>query len=114
MNENTKRIAMLNDGLRTSFNPSLGHIMLTNGIVSLPMEDQISIFELVKSFNGFSEGEKGNDPYGERDFGAVEHSGKKIFFKIDYYAPDLKHGSEDPSDPDKTRRVMTIMLSNEY
>jgi hypothetical protein len=30
-----------------------------------------------------------NDPHGEHDFGAFEHEGQRIFWKIDYYAPDM-------------------------
>jgi hypothetical protein len=55
-----------------------------------------------------------NDPYGEHDFGAFEHEGQRIFWKIDYYAPDMEHGSEDPADPKQTVRVLTIMLASEY
>ena len=39
-----------------------------------------------------------NDPCGEHDFGAFDHQGQRIFWKIDYYAPDMEHGSEDPAD----------------
>jgi Protein of unknown function (DUF3768) len=57
-------------------------------------------------------------PYGEHDFGAFtfDHEGEslRIFWKIDYYAPDLLHGSEDPADPAQTIRVLTIMLAEEY
>ena len=53
---------------------------------------------------------KDNAPYGEHDFGVVMHKGPKVFWKIDYYAPDMMHGSEDPSDPAQTVRVMTVIL----
>jgi len=36
------------------------------------------------------------------------------FFKIDYYDKTLEWGSEDPSDPEKTTRVMILMLASEY
>lgn len=47
-----------------------------------------------------------NDPNGEHDFGSIVHQGKQVFWKIDCYAPDMEHGSEDPSDPAKTVRVL--------
>jgi Protein of unknown function (DUF3768) len=31
-----------------------------------------------------------------------------------YYDREMIHGLEDPADPDKTTRVLTIMLVNEY
>jgi hypothetical protein len=55
-----------------------------------------------------------NDPWGEHDFGAVEIDGEKVFFKIDYYTPDLSAGSENPANEGCTHRVMTIMLASEY
>ena len=50
----------------------------------------------------------------KHDFGAFEVEGHRLFFKIDYYAPDMQHGSEDPADPTKTVRVLTLMLAEEY
>ena len=62
-------------------------------------------------FKAFS---AGNDPHGEHDFGNFEVEGENYFFKIDYYSPDLEGGSEDPADPKKTTRVLTIMRAEEY
>lgn len=86
-------------------------IVMTHGIAALSPEDQIVVCAKVRQFDDFSEG---NDPYGERDFGAFDHNGSKIFWKIDYYEPTLRWGSEDPSDLKKTVRVLTIMLASEY
>jgi hypothetical protein len=106
----TETIAELNDHLRrTGFG---GHIYVTRGIADLPSADQQAILLKVRTFDTFTED---NDPYDEHDFGAFDMAGiGKIFWKIDYYGPDLKRGSEDPADPKKTARVLTIMLASEY
>ena len=88
-----------------------GRLFVTEGIASLPREDQSAIREKVERFSEFS---RDNDPYAERDFGAFEHGGDKVFWKIDYYNRTLDGGSEDPSDPRQTTRVLTIMLAQEY
>ena len=77
----------------------------------LPPEDQSAIRDRIETFADFSED---NDPYGEHDFGALEHSGRKIFWKIDAYDPTLSWGSGDPSDPTQTCRVLTILLAEEW
>jgi Protein of unknown function (DUF3768) len=100
-------IAELNDWFRHD----LGRLSVTSGIAALPAAEQSAIFGKVAAFNDFSED---NDPHNEHDFGAFEHDGQRIFWKIDYYAPDMEHGSEDPSDPAQTVRVLTIMLADEY
>ena len=78
---------------------------------SLPPEDQSAIREKVETFDAFT---PDNDPYKERDFGAFEHNRDRIFWKIDYYDTTMTKGSEDPSDPRQTVRVLTIMLASEY
>ena len=37
-----------------------------------------------------------------------------LFWKIDYHDERCEFGSEDPSDPTRTTRVLTLMLSSEY
>ena len=108
-NPQTARIRELNDVLRTTW--LTGRVLMTEGIRSLPDDMQSRIAETVQTFSEFT---PGNDPHGEHDFGAFTIEGRKVFWKIDYYAPDMEHGSEDPADPAKTRRVLTIMLAEEY
>lgn len=110
MPNDVQAIARLNDLCRTALGVA-GKLIQTQGICALPPAEQSAIREKVETFNDFSEG---NDPYGERDFGAFEHNGQQVFWKIDYYAPDLMHGSENPADPKQTVRVLTIMLADEY
>ena len=110
MPNNSHEIARLNDLCRTAMGIA-GKLIQTEGICALPAADQSAIREKVETFKDFSED---NDPHGERDFGAFEHNGQRIFWKIDYYARDLMHGSENPADPQQTVRVLTIMLAHEY
>jgi len=114
----TKKIAELNDHVRRRMtSPWLipsgvpAKIFKTSGINALPIEDQLVILTTIRDFDAFTED---NDPYGEHDFGSLDHNGQKIFWKIDYYAPAMRHGSENPADPSQTVRVLTIMLANEY
>jgi len=39
---------------------------------------------------------------------------RKVYFKIDYYYQELSAGSPDPADPEKTTRVLTVLLADEY
>jgi len=108
--ENTKKIAALNDLCRTAMGIA-GRLVQTAGICALPLEVQSAIRQKVECFSDFT---PDNDPHGERDFGSFEHAGERIFWKIDYYDRTLSFGSEDPSDPKQTIRVLTIMLASEY
>lgn len=110
MTDTTQRIAQLNDQCRKAMGIA-GKLVQTAGICALPSEVQSALREKVETFDAFT---PESDPYGEHDFGAINHEGIRVFWKIDYYAPDLCHGSEDPSDPRQTIRVLTIMLAEEY
>ena len=118
----TNKIAELNDRFRKStltLDPvaiSLGKKVVTSGIRDLGLLATVEIAERVAAFDSFTED---NDPHREHDFGAFDHNGQKIFWKIDYYdrasfGTGRDMGSEDPSDPAKTLRVLTIMLASEY
>lgn len=63
---NVSEIAKLNDEFRA--NPSLGTLILTEGIRSNTHDDITTIISKVRNFNDFDEN---NNPYGERDFGAI-------------------------------------------
>jgi hypothetical protein len=110
MTTNAEQIAKLNDLCRTAMGIA-GKLVQTEGVCALSAADQSAIREKVETFNYFS---PDNDPHGERDFGAFEHDGQRIFCKIDYYDRTLTWGSENPADPRQTVRVLTIMLASEY
>jgi hypothetical protein len=107
--EITARIRRLNDDLRRTF--SGGKVVMTDGVAALPEADLAQLLERVRHFDDFT---KDNDPHGEHDFGAIDLAGQIYFFKVDYYATDMDGGSEDPADPTKTTRVLTIMRDDEY
>lgn len=103
------RIRNLNDQFRRTFFG--GRILLTQGVTALSEQQVSELLAAVKAFNDFTDD---NDPYGEHDFGAIALHGTKYFFKIDYYDPTMTCGSENPVDPSKTTRVLTVMLAAEY
>jgi hypothetical protein len=107
--ERTKRIRQLNDHFRASM--CGGKILITQGIAELDPVSQRTVLEKVRLLEEF---DKANDPYGEHDFGVVQHDGEKVYFKIDYYNKELNGGSEDAANPDITTRVMTVMFAHEY
>jgi hypothetical protein len=84
---------------------------MTAGVDALPSDVQAIVIRRVTTFADFN---ADNDPHGEHDFGSFTFTGRKFFWKIDYYDLTLTYGSEDPADPAKTTRVLTIMLAEEY
>ncbi len=112
----TDRIRELNDQFRAT--GSGGDVNITQGILHLPDFLMLPVIERVRTFDAFT---PDNDPHDEHDFGAFTIEGHKVFWKIDYYSLDAEGEldcdagrSEDPSDPAKTARVLTIMLAEEY
>ena len=124
--EQPARIARLNDLARRAMGVACTAIA-TVGFRSLPDTDQSRVRELIETYDTFDEG---NDPHGEHDFETIYQLGdgrwtterpkirddkrERVFWKLDYYDRDLRFASEDAADPAKTRRVLTIMLAEEY
>lgn len=82
-------------------------ITVTNDVAALP--DLTGLMQAIRDYCDFTED---NDPYHEHDFGRLDWSGVKIFWKIDYYNGTLD-AWEDPL-LDKCKRIMTVMLAEEY
>ena len=124
--EQTVRIARLNDLARKAMGVACTAVA-TVGFRSLPEADQSQVRELIETYDAFDED---NDPHGERDFGTIYQLGdgrwtterpracddelERVFWKLDYYDRELMFGSEDAANPAVTRRVLTIMLADEY
>lgn len=104
----TAEIARLNDAFRRHPGPDW---MMTAGVQAKGPIFALAAVNAVRAFDVFT---KGDNPYGERDFGAFDLGGDRLFWKIDYYDRELNFGSPDPSDPNLTRRVLTLMLAEEY
>jgi hypothetical protein len=104
----TTKIRELNDAFRRTGDG--GRILFTAGVSGLGVAFSHQALALVRRFDAFT---PDNDPHGEHDFGSFDHAGERIFWKIDYYDAACELGSEDPADPAKTVRVLTIMLAEE-
>jgi Protein of unknown function (DUF3768) len=124
--EQAARIARLNDLARRAMGVACT-VVSTVGFRSLSEADQCCVRELIETFDAFTED---NDPHGERDFGCVYQLGdgrwtterprlrederERVLWKLDYYDRELQFASEDAANPAITRRVLTIMLADEY
>ncbi|WP_242187184.1 DUF3768 domain-containing protein [Sphingomonas sp. CARO-RG-8B-R24-01] len=112
-------IARLNDWLRDNIaNPGNNRVVMTAGVADLIGD--VGLFRgfqkraaLMRAVRDFAEFTPGIDPYGEHDMGSFEFETTACLWKIDYYDLDLSAGSEDPADPFKTVRVLTIMRADE-
>jgi hypothetical protein len=105
----TARIRDLNDRFRAT--GIGGKIAITAGVGELGLAERGSILTAVANFADFN---PGNDPHGEHDCASLEVNGRRIIWKIDYYDPTYLYHSDDPANPEVTRRVLVIMLAEEY
>jgi Protein of unknown function (DUF3768) len=107
--EKLAEIRRLNDEFRTTFRG--GEIVLTSSVADLPDMVKAAALQMVAAFKDFNEE---NDPYEEHDYGSFDHCNREFFFKIEYFNPAVAVASEDPANPDVTKRVMTVGLSMDW
>ena len=107
--QSAARIRILNDALRCQGQG--GEIFQTRGVAALDEGERSAILSAVAAFDNFS---LDNDPHGEHDCAVLSIGGCRIIWKIDYYDVNYRMASPDPTDPSVTRRVLTIMLAEEY
>jgi Protein of unknown function (DUF3768) len=109
MDAKTARIRELNDAFRKTF--AGGKVVMTASVAALP--DMVTAHALVEvtRFDNFT---PENDPHGEHDFGNFKFCGRTFYWKIDLYNSEMDGGPEDPTDPEKTTRVLTLMLAEDY
>jgi hypothetical protein len=111
-NDPIARVRELNDNFRRNiFDRALGTLIFTAGVAALMDSDRFALMDEVRCFEDFNEG---NDPYKEHDFGAIDFKGDRYFWKIDYYDNAMEMHSLDKSNPNLTKRVLTIMQACEY
>lgn len=107
-------VARLNDAFRASLGGAggpPGRVVVTRAVAASGDGFVARALEAVRAFAAF---DPGNDPNGEHDFGAVCVDGVTLWFKIDVYDADYAYGAEDPADPVASRRVLTILLPDDY
>lgn len=107
-NERRAEIARLNDEFR--FTGKGGEIFMTQGIAALPLADKLLILTKVRYFSDFT---PDNDPHGEHDCAALTVRGHEVIWKIDYLPTEGTLWAHS-GDPDEMRRVLVIMLAEEY
>ncbi|MDE3238928.1 MAG: DUF3768 domain-containing protein [Paracoccaceae bacterium] len=120
--ERTGKIAAQNDAFRKALSVTEcdgqkidGTAVLTRTVMAMGAQFIADVTRAVRDFATFTDD---NDPLAEHDFGVVEvcHAGlrQRAYWKIDLYDEDYVFGSPCPEDPAQTRRVLTIMLPEDY
>lgn len=109
MDTKTAKIRELNDNLRIRFIGGL--LVFSAGVSAESPELRAKIVQTMQKFRDFC---PENDPYGEHDFGKISVEDGEYFWKIDYYDLDYRFLSPDAADPAVTRRVLTLMKTDEW
>jgi len=93
------RIIELNDQFRTTFKG--GRVQMTRNVYELDDRLRGRALSVMAKYNRF-------DDASEHDCGVFIFAGFSFEWRIEYRAKDGSGVSSDPSDPDKTFRVLTL------
>ena len=111
-------IAKQNDTFRTSItacpkSPDIppGKLVMTAGVAAQSDAFRAALIGALIAFDAF---DADSDPYGLHEMGVLEIEGERVWFKFDLYDKNFEYGSEDPTDPKRTRRVLTLLFPSEY
>ena len=78
----------------------------------MPITVKDEVIRAVRLFDAFT---PDNDPHEEHDCATLTIGPRRIIWKIDYYPRDrTRQADPDPANSAETKRVMTIMLAEEY
>ena len=102
------RIRELNDAFRQSFVG--GVIVITPALEELSSKVRERVLERVRTFDEWNDKD---EPFGEHDFGAFKIDGVDFFWSIECYDRSMQRGTDDPTDPEKTTRVLTVMTGED-
>jgi len=86
-------------------------VFLSAGVAAQAVPVKDAIVHAVRHFDAFT---PDNDPHGEHDHGELTVESLRIVWEITYYQCDLSNAASDPADPATTKRVLAIMLAEEY
>ena len=92
---------------------------VTSGVHDLLSDDEGRLIAaraaiLARAIAEFDDFPPGNDPYGERDFGAFTLWDHPMFWKIDYFHPTREEHAPCAWSVELCRRTLTVMLASEY
>jgi hypothetical protein len=94
-----KKIIELNDQLRSTFKG--GRVQMTRGVYELDERLRGRALSVMARYNKFDES-------GEHDWGVFIFAGYSFEWRIEYRAAGGAGLSPDPSDPERTFRVLTL------
>lgn len=108
-NEQTQRIAALNDQFRSTFRG--GEVVNSKSLRTLSREQKFELYEKVMAYDDFT---PESDPAGEHNIGTIEHYGELYLWAISYYDVDKKGDSRNPANEMVTNRVLVIVRADEW